>query len=996
MRATAAALVLVLTAACTGGTADTTDGAPTSTAGSSSTVAAEPRIYLNLMWHQHQPLYPKDFDGVVTRPWVRLHAAKDYLDMAALVGEFPELQVTFNLTPTLLLQLEDLAEGTIDSYWQHTAIPAEDLTLGQRRFVVERFFDVNPRIIDRFPRYGELAAMRTMPPEVWEDEDITDLQVLFNLAWTDPSFLEQEQLAALVEKGSGFDEDDKQTVLDEHRRIVEEVIPLHAEMWEDGQIEVTTTPLAHPILPLVADQSLAAVGDPAALLPESGFSEVVDADQQVIRGLDTAERLLGRRPQGMWPGEGSVAQLVMSLFSKNDVQWVATGEDVLAQSVDIGSFTRDADDVVAEADVLYRPWEAMLSRNPPVPMFFRDNLLSDLIGFEYSGTGAEAAADDFMARLEDIADQLEEVGYDNPDLPPVVSVVLDGENAWESYENDGQDFLRALYTRLSEADWVETITPSGYLERFGEPEPLEEVFPASWFQPNFATWIGEEEEATAWEYLAEVRGDLDAAESEGAASQAELEAAYEAMLFAEGSDWFWWYGSDQESGDDEYFDTAFRALLGEVYRSLGQETPDFVAVPIIAEEPIAAEGQPAGLLTATIDGEQEAAWDQAGAYLIDQSVLRWGFDQEALSLLLDLPSTGGFEIYLGGPSGDKVATTFDGVPLGFGATSVILWDGEAASLCPPGGVRHPEVCTGVASAIGEVIEIGVPLDAIGPIESGDVVLAKMVDPGAGPRPLPRQGPMGLQVPDISDVSVVLSVEDPAGDDHGPGSYIYPTDPVFVPGSYDLTNFEIGIEGDDVVVTFDVAAPVQNPWGSPRGLSVQTFDLYIDSDPGEGTGSRTLLPGRNAALPEGYGWEQALTVEGWEPALYLAQSDGSSEETRPSFGVTVFSEEGRVVARLPRQLLPEGDPASWGYTVALLSQEGFPSPGVRRVRDVAVESSQYRIGGGAGGVNDTRILDLVASQQGEQEDGLAVEAVSTGSADDLAVDQLGSVPVIEAD
>ena len=451
MRATAAALALVVIAACTGVTADTADDAPTTTAGSSSTVVAEPRVYLNLMWHQHQPLYPKDFDGVVTRPWVRLHAAKDYLDMAALVGEFPELQVTFNLTPTLLLQLEDLTEGAIDSYWEHTVIPAADLTVGQRRFVVERFFDVNPRIIDRFPRYGELAAMRTVPPDEWEDQDITDLQVLFNLAWTDPSFLEQEPLAALVEKGSGFDEEDKETVLAEHLRIVGEVIPLHAEMWEGGQIEVTTTPLAHPILPLVADQSLATVGDPAALLPETGFSEVLDADEQVIRGLDTAERLLGRRPQGMWPGEGAVAQLVMSLFSKNGVQWVATGEDVLGQSLDIGSFTRNADDVVAEADVLYRPWEATLSRNPPVPTFFRDNLLSDLIGFEYSGMEAEAAADDFMARLEDIADRLDELGYDNPDLPPVVSVVLDGENAWESYENDGKDFLRALYTRISES-----------------------------------------------------------------------------------------------------------------------------------------------------------------------------------------------------------------------------------------------------------------------------------------------------------------------------------------------------------------------------------------------------------------------------------------------------------------------------------------------------------------------------------------------------------------
>ena len=388
---------------------------------------------------------------------------------------------------------------------------------------------------------------------------------------------------------------------------------------------------------------------------------------------------------------------------------------------------------------------------------------------------------------------------------------------------------------------------------------------------------------------------------------------------------------------------------------------------------------------------------KSGAYLIDQSVLRWGFDQETLSLLLDLPSTGGFEIYLGGPSGDKVATTFDGVPLGFGATSVILWDGEAASLCPPGGVRHPEVCTGVPSAIGEVIEIGVPLDAIGPIESGDVILAKMVDPSAGPRPLPRQGPMGLQVPDISDVSVVLSVEDPAGDDHGPGSYIYPTDPVFVPGSYDLTNFEIGIEGDDVVVTFDVAAPVQNPWGSPRGLSVQTFDLYIDSDPGEGTGSRTLLPGRNAALPEGYGWEQALTVEGWEPALYLARSDGSERGDPPLLRGDRLLRGGKGRRPPPPPTPPRGRPGIVGLHGRPAQSGGVPftrcAPGARRRGGVVAIPDRWRRRGRQRHP-DPRLW--WRRNRGEQEDGLTVDAVSTGSADDLTVDQLGSVPVIEAD
>ena len=391
--------------------------------------------------------------------------------MAALVSEYPNVKVTFNLTPVLLLQLEELANGTKDIYWTMTEVPAEDLTEAQIEFIESRFFDVNPLIIENFPRFQELAGARGTG---FSTDDLRDLQVLFNLAWTDPGFLGEEPLASLVAKGEGFTEEDKAVVMAEHLRIISEVIPLHATLWNEGRIEVITTPLAHPILPLISDTSLATAGDPAALMPVNRFQEVPDADQQVIRGLDEAERLLGRRPVGMWPGEGSVAQLVMSLFSKNGVQWVASGEEVLAKTLDIGSFTRDESDLVEQGDLLYRPWSAQLNRNDPVPMFFRDGLLSDLIGFEYSGTEAGGAADDFMRRLRDIRDSLDVEAAFGSGRPFVVSVILDGENAWENYPNDGIDFLSALYERLNEADWVSTITPTDYLARFPETEPLGE------------------------------------------------------------------------------------------------------------------------------------------------------------------------------------------------------------------------------------------------------------------------------------------------------------------------------------------------------------------------------------------------------------------------------------------------------------------------------------------------------------------------------------------
>ncbi len=966
---------------------------------STAVEAPDPGFYVMLMWHQHQPFYPKDEDGVYTRPWVRVHATKDYHDMAAMVEDYPGVTATFNLTPVLLLQLEDLANGAKDVYWTTAEIPAAELTDEDKRFLVERFFDVNPKIIARFPRFQELAngragqAIETVL-SAWSDEDFRDLQILFNLAWTDPDFLTEEPLAALVAKGRDFTEADKVILFAEHLRIIQEVIPLHARLWEQGTIEVTTTPYAHPILPLVADTTLASVGDPAAILPAERFREAPDADQHVIRGLDVAERLLGRRPVGMWPGEGSVAQLIMSLFSKNGVQWVATGEDVLAKSLDIGSFTRDASDTVEQADLLYRPWQATLTRNQPVPMFFRDVRISDQLGFEYSGTSGAAAAADLMSRLQNIRDSVDIEAARDAGQPYVVSVILDGENAWENYDNDGKDFLDAMYRSLSEADWVSTITPSAYLERFEEPEALEEVFPAAWFQPNFATWIGEDEEATAWDYLYTVRNDLRRAEQAGTASADELAEAFEKMLFAEGSDWFWWYGSDQDSGDDGYFDRAYRELLGQVYDALGQDRPAFVNVPIIPEKPAVADRSAADLLTITVDGDL-SDWDDAGKYSFTDSdidSLWWAFDQEHLYLRVGqnpiLSSVPSYVIYLGAAEGDKIAVGLDGTPLGFGATHLI----RVAEQCTlENGSGDLVLATVDCSTFPPDYEISIPLAQLGALESGDSLLMK-VERAEGRQPV--AGPAIAQVPDISNVQVFLDVSDPTGDDHGPGGYRYATDAVFGPGSYDLTRFQVGTENDNLVATFEVVAPIGNPWGSPRSFSIQTFDIYIDTDPGASTGSRILIPGRNAALEQGNGWEYGITLEGWDPAIYVAASDGVWEETKPSFDILTFGDKGKVVARIPLELFGDGDPADWGYAAVVMSQEGYPSTGVRRVRDVVTTVEQWRMGGGPNDINHTRIIDVAFAELGVQEALLSdYPSASSGSIDALQADDYPLVPIV---
>lgn len=941
-----------------------------------------------LMWHQHQPFYPKNSEGVFTRPWVRLHATKDYLDMVEMLEGYPEVTATFNLTPVLLLQLEELADGVKDTYWVATEIPAEDLSEDDKTFIAERFFDVNPGIVARFPRLQEMADERTARGvdgvvASWDSDDFRDLQVLFNLAWTDPDYLGEEPLASLVAKKSGYAEDDKHVVLSEHQRIVEEVIPAHSRLWDEGRIEVTTTPLAHPILPLLTDTNLAVAGDPSAVLPSNRYREVGDADMQIALGLATAERMLGRAPTGVWPGEGSVAQEVMNLFSKNGVAWVATGEDVLAKTLDIGSFERDGDDTVVDAATLYRAYSAQVTQRDPVAMFFRDTRLSDQIGFEYSGMDGVDAANDFMTRLRAIYERV-----DPEEEPVVVPVILDGENAWEHYENDGKDFLHALYDRLGSADWVETVTPTDFLEQFGAPSEITDVFPASWFQPNFATWIGEEEEATAWDYLYRTRQDLRRAEQGGEVSAAQLEDANRTMLFAEGSDWFWWYGSDQESGDDDYFDRAFRELLGQVYDSIGQERPAFVAVPIIPETPLVADRSTDRLATIVVDGEQENAWESAGSYA--GPGVSWIFDKENLYIGLD-KNQGIDEIYLGAPQGAKSATTSAGQVLGFGATDLVVLTEGRAVLCNPLLAIEDQDCDSLESATGEITEIAIPIVELGAIEAGDVVSVRLASLDTV---VPEGGPMAFQVPDISDVTVFLDVTDPEGDDHGPGSYVYPTDGVFGPGAFDLTRFTVGTEDDDIVFAFEVESSIGNPWGSPSGLSLQTFDVYIDTDPGAATGARTLIAGRNAALGADDGWEFGITIEGWQPGLYVVSEDGSIEETEPSFPVVVFGDQGRVVVKVPVALLSDTDPTTWGYAAVLLSQEGFPSPGVRRVRDIEAVAAQWRGGGAPNDLNHPRIYDVAWPGTGIQEDALSdYPAVTSGAVDELASDQFAVLPLL---
>ncbi len=979
--------------------------------------SGEEPLYVALMWHQHQPVYYRDPEtGVYIRPWVRVHAAKDYLDMATILEGYPDVHVTFNFTPSLIRQLDDFAAGAKDLYWVMAEVPAETLTADQKQFLLERFFDTNRRIIARFPRYQELLAMRDAMGveaaiEAWTAQDFRDLQVLFNLAWTDPDWLAEEPLAGLVTKGRDFAEADKAIVFAEHLRLIREVIPYHAALQQTGQIEVTMTPFAHPILPLLVDSDVAAVAMPDAELPER-FVYGQDAVAQVQLGTQMYAEHFGAPPRGMWPAEGSVSNQIVQMVANAGINWMATDERVLARSLPgIEEFSRNSADTVLQADALYRPYLVTGGRGGQVAVIFRDHLISDKVGFEYSGMAGAAAAADLMARLNNIRAQLAAEGATGPHL---VTILLDGENAWEYYENDGKDFLHALYQNLSEAEGIRTVTPSEYLALTGEPVALESLWPGSWVTPDFSTWIGEAEENTAWNYLLATRNDLQQADPR--LSEEVRQQALEAMYIAEGSDWFWFFGADQDSGQDWAFDLQFRNYLRRVYELISVAPPSFVYIPVIPQTPQPADRPESGLLAVTVDGAAAAGeWDPAAYYdLAGRAApltgLFFGFDKDnALILRIDPPPTAGmiYGFYLKTPDGGatnaytRLEESGDEPVLGFGANRLLEVAAADGGLTATfyradgsGGWVGGEPVEAVAA--GDALEVAVPIDVLSPAaRSGNPITMRLIVSSAEAllAVAPPDGPAVMMLPEEDIPNVVVQVEDPTGDDHGPGSYVYPTDAVFASGAYDATSLTIGSDEENVIFQVNFRGPLRNDWGAPNGMGILTIDVYIDID-GPANGSRLLLPGRNAALPPEYAWDYAIWAEGWEPGVYRPGEQGPVQ-IAGTLSIASNPGQRRITIRVPRTMIP-GDPADWSYAVAIASQEGFPASGVWRVRDVLPAAEQWRIGGAPEGTtNHTRLLDVIYPEAGVQEALLNNYPRSAGSVGDLGPDDFGQIPVLGA-
>lgn len=717
-------------------------------------------VSLALLWHQHQPYYPDDLGGENPMPWVRLHGTKDYWGMAMLLQETPEMHATVNLVPSLLVQLQAYTDrNKQDTHLRLSRLPVDGLSESDLHYLLDNFFMVNPdQMIRPFRRYNELYLKRGISVDPVErarkrfsQRDLLDLQCWSNLAWFHPvAFQQDPDLAAFRDKGRSWTEDEKQWLLDRQMELLRQIIPLHKQLHDAGQIELTTTPFYHPILPLLWDKRLARKAMPDVPLPQALDGYAADAREQVRRAVEFHEKLFGQKPRGMWPSEGSVCQGIIPLIADAGIGWIATDEEILSRSTD-GWISRDPNGFLRNPEMLYRPWHVE-EGGRQLQIVFRDHAMSDQIGFHYQRYAADHAVDDFFGKIEAIGNA---TGANAGHRPSLVSIILDGENCWEYYPNAGIDFLRQLYRRLVAHPKIKPVRLSDYLTRYPATDKLSHLFPGSWIQHNFGIWIGHPECNQAWDYVDRTRKYLADLARRKAKPAEQLKQAWEEFYIAQGSDWFWWFGDSHTSAQDSLFDRLFRKHLQNVYLALGDEPPGDLARPISQGLHQSAYTVPSGLLRVKVDGRRTYfEWINAGHYhcqgsrgtmsMADEGLvsdLYFGFDTQRLFLRLDAHG-GPFRQRL--PDLDSIRILFY-QPADFELVVASPTRTKPTARLQHRGVRVAEA--GVETAADWIFELAIPLRSLA-VTTGDPIhfCVELFRAGQPVDRVPNEGAIEANVP----------------------------------------------------------------------------------------------------------------------------------------------------------------------------------------------------------------------------------------------------------
>ena len=586
------------------------------------------KLNIAFIWHFHQPIYQESYTEDFLMPWVRLHSSKDYYDMLWRIENFKNIRLNFNISPVLVGSIERYLKGVHDIHSRLLISDVETLSVEDKNFILQHFFDANyANMILKRPYYASLYNKRyskeNISADAFDNQEYADIMANFTLCWIDKKFVEMfPSLQKLMDKEKNYTLEDRKEIFNIQLEIFRKLPDLYKKFQSQNRIEISTNPFYHPILPLLLDINEDKY-QYSENLPEKSKLMEEDAYEQTKKSLDKFEEFFGKRPKGVWLPEQCISKKAVELLSSLGVKWTVADEGILANSIK-KEFTRDFEGNLEDPFDLCINYK--MNDDTKTNIIFADSFFANLVGFGYGNYEGEIAANDFYEKIKTIQNKLE----NSPKEEHLLTIAMDGENCWESYANDGDEFLNTLYSLIENDPSLETVLVSDFLGK-SEPNILEDLSSGSWINRNFDLWIGEPTKNVAWLYLDKTRTKLEEVKEKllseaknpkaKAAAEEIIDKAKQEIFIAQGSDWFWWYGEPNESGNDHIFDYLFRAHLKNVYKILNEPHPGYLDIPLISiiGKPVR---EPRRAISPIIDGvvdENVDNWADAGYIFLPDS-----------------------------------------------------------------------------------------------------------------------------------------------------------------------------------------------------------------------------------------------------------------------------------------------------------------------------------------------------------------------------------------
>ncbi|MEM4160357.1 MAG: glucodextranase DOMON-like domain-containing protein, partial [Thermoplasmata archaeon] len=994
-------------------------------------------IKLAIIWHMHQPMYKNMATGRYELPWTRVHAVQEYLDHPLIQKKYPNVKVIYNFVPSLMEQIEDINKsGYTDPHWELALKENTKLTIEERKKIQKEFFWLSAwqfRDTDNAnKRYKQLSEIVDSGRDL-NDQELLDLKVLYFLLQISKPYVKGEypgigcdpELWTLRNKTGNYSIADLELVLSKQKQIADKVLPLYKERLSANQCEITTTPYYHPILPLLLMDNW--TGSISNMKVVKGIWRE-DALTHLRMAREKYKEVFGTEPVGLWPSEEAVSPAAIEVIAETNFTWLVTDSRIIDNTLEpmgIDVINQNAGDYVVNPPALYKPYVVNINGKKVIAVF-RDRTISDKIAFQYGHIDANAAVEELIKYIYDMGNRL-------PDKRnSVITIAADGENwmFWDDagYENNGRTFLEKLYARLNIETGIETVLLKEFLAQNPPNTEIKTIATGSWINGDLETWRGEPDEDIGWQRLANARRAVVEYEALHPNSS-EVRKAWESIYPAEGSDWFWWYGTDQTTRDEDMFDRLFKIHLVNVYKAIGLQPPIELTAELRAAKEPDKPGKP-GLFKPVLDGTMnQTEWEDSSGYAClpntlgieefdlgaDTQNIYIGLKMEAEKLIANSENLD-LSIYISSPSpADMNVPMTNFLPLG-GNESLgfpIKWK---VKILPETRLETGETKIAIFRAgsegrwifsiaqqtcyIGKNVEIAIPTPSIETNPRQKVFLAlvcahRVDEVWENAEYLTGREPIELLLPSDTAREYILNItsspdSNPLGifeeeyDDYGPGNYEYPTSNEMAPntGLFDITALYIYNSTSELIFEFHFremglvqdGKPIWNP---PYNFPHQMINIYIDIDRKNGSGNRECLEGANALIREDFAWEIAVSARGWDVYAMLG-----NEKVRT--GVTADADwnstakkwdNNTVYVRVALSLIGQNF-RDYGYVIVVGSQDEY-GPG--KWRSVNAQRERWRFGGGTDGDIDPNIIDMIVPPGYSQKNLLSYEPGATKKA-----------------